>query len=572
MNTTFPVGAKLNGSSRLRYVRRAHIERYRQIAGVLVRHGLGHLASILGLERFLPLNRRVIYAPSEAHVSGGARHLRAAFEELGTTFIKLGQVLSTRADLLPLDYQTELARLQDSAPSFPPEAVLKLLTAELARPIEEVFTRFDTVPFASASIGQAHAATLLDGTEVVVKLRRPGVVEQVENDLEILQNLAATAARRWSLADQYDPVGLAQEFAQTLRAELDYIREGRSAERFAANFRGHHGVHIPRVFWDLTTTRMLTLERIQGIKISDLAALDASGIDRPALARRAAGVILKMVFEDGFYHADPHPGNFFIEPGGRIGLIDFGMVGTVSDHTREQLISVMLAVTSQDADRMVDALLALGIAIRRVDRATLRQDIEHLVSRYYGRELGEININELLNDVLAVVRRHHLQLPSNLALLLKTMMMNEGLGLQLDPSFNLARVVAPYAKRMVMRRYSPVVWANRLNKASMDIAWLGLELPQQLRRIASEIEHGGLEVGVRPEGFEPLVRRIERLANRIVLGIIAAAFVNGLAVLLSVYRPFEWEPWGGILFAVGFFASVILGLYLAWSILRSGHK
>ncbi|HZU05165.1 MAG TPA: AarF/ABC1/UbiB kinase family protein [Chloroflexota bacterium] len=552
--------------------RNRHLQRYRQIADALVRHGLGYLVGVLGLERFVPFHRGLLGHPRRPAPYTPPEHLRMALEELGATFIKLGQILSTRADLLPPEYQAELAKLQDAAPPVPWPAIRDTVTAELGGPLEAAFAAFDPTPLAAASIGQAHAAVLPDGTEVVVKVRRPGVVEQVEEDLEILQNLAAAAARRWELADEYDLVGLAQEFAQTLRAELDYLREGRSAERFAANFAADPSIHIPRVFWDTTTPRLLTLERIRGIKIDDVAALDAAGIDRPALARRAAQIVLKMVFEDGFYHADPHPGNFFIEPGGRIGLIDFGMVGTVDERTREQLVGIVLAITSQDPDRLVDAFLELGIVRRRVNRDLLRRDLEHLISRYYGRPLGEIALQPLLSEALAIVRRHRLQLPPGFALLLKTAMMNEGLGARLDPDFRLTSVLAPYAERLVLRQYSPLLWARRLGGASLDAARLAVELPQQLRRLLSELERGSIEVGMRPTDFEPLLRRIERLVNRLILGILAAAFINGLAVLTSVYRPPGWEQWAGAFFALGLGIAAALGAYLVWSILWPGRS
>src|SRR5579875_436895 len=551
--------------------RGTHLRRYRQIAEVLVRHGLGSLVSAAGLERFLPFPRAVLGRTALAEPPGRPARLRMALEELGTTFIKLGQILSTRADLLPPEYQAELARLQDQARPVPGEIIREILVEELGRPIEELFSAFDPSPLAAASIGQAHAAVLRDGREVVVKVRRPGVVEQVLEDLEILQNLAAAASRHWDLADQYDIVGLAQEFAQTLEAELDYVREGRNAERIARAFAGDRGIHVPRVFWEATTSRVLTLERIRGIKISDLAALEEAGIDRSLLARRAARIILKMVFEDGFFHADPHPGNFFIEPGGRIGLIDFGMVGIIDDRTQLQLVDVLLAVTGQDVDRLVDVLGEMGVIQRRVNRALLRRDLEHLLARYYGRPLGEIEITPLLNDALAIVRRHRLRFPPNLALLAKTVAMNEGLGRQLDPSFNLTTVLVPYARRMVVRQFSPRFWSRRLTRASLDAIRLGMEMPEQLRRMIAEIERGGLEVGMRPEGFEPVIQRLERLANRIVLGIITAAFVIGLAVLLAVYPPPGWQRWAGFVFATGFAVAAVLGVYLAWSILRSGR-
>jgi ubiquinone biosynthesis protein len=493
-----------------------------------------------------------------------------ALEELGTTFVKLGQLLSTRADLLPADYQVELSKLLDSASPEDSAEIIHRIEEELGQPIASLFAYFDSVPVAAASIGQAHLARLKNGTEVVVKVRRPGVVEQIEEDLDILQQLAAAAARRWHFAEHYDVVGLAQEFAQTLRAELDYIREGHNAERFARNFANESGVHIPRVYWETTTSRVLTLERIRGMKLNDLPVLQ-SGFDRKAFADRATQVLLKMIFEDGFFHADPHPGNFFIEPQGRLGLIDFGMVGTLDGRTQEQLSALLVAISTQDRERLVDALLELGVTRQRVDRDLLARDLDHLLSRYYGKPLGEIALGPLLGDAFAVIRRHQMRLPPNLALLLKTLVISESVGSQLDPEFHLTTSLAPYAEKMLFRQYSPSVWAHKLSQASLDIARLGVEAPPQIRRIIGEIERGELQIGVRPERFEPVVARLERITNRVVLGIIAGAFINGLAVLMSVYRPPGWEHLAWAAFGLGLVFAAGLGGYLAWSILRSGR-
>jgi ubiquinone biosynthesis protein len=491
-----------------------------------------------------------------------------ALEELGTTFIKLGQILSTRADLLPPEYLAELTKLQDSAPPVPFDAIRETLVFELGQPIENVFAEFDTQPLAAASIGQAHAATLPDGTEVVVKIRRPGVVESVNEDLEILKELAATASRHLEFADRYDLVGLVEEFSQTLRAELDYIREGHSAERFAQNLASDHGIHVPRVFWDATTSRVLTLERIRGIKINDLEGLDKQGTDRRRLAQYATNVVLKMVCEDGFFHADPHPGNFFIEENGTIGLIDFGMVGILDERTQELLADLLIAINHQDADRLVDVFLDLGVTRKRIDRALVRRDIERLLSTYWGLPLGELKVTALLDDVFSIMRQHQMHLPSNLALLLKTVIMIEGLGVNLDPDFRLTTSLTPYTERLVLRQYSPFRWVRSFGRASLEFAKLGVELPQQLRRIVSAAEVGNLEIGMRPEGFDPVIDRLERIANRIVLGVIAAAFINGLAVLASVYRPPGWERWAWVIFAFGFLSALVLGIYLTWTILR----
>jgi len=547
-----------------------HFRRYRQIAEVLTRHGLRWLRDASGLERFRPL-RSDPGEGSRAESLTTAERVRLALEELGATFIKLGQFLSTRADLLPPEYQTELAKLQDSAPPFDSKTAKEMIEAELGQPTSALFASFDLEPLAAASIGQAHAATLRNGAEVIVKVRRPGVVEQVEEDLEILQNLASAMSRHWEFATLYDVEGLAQEFAQTLRSELNYLQEARNAESFARNFAGDPKVHIPRVYWEMTTSRALTLERIRGVKVSDLDSLEANGIDRSALAERGTEVILKMIFEDGFFHADLHPGNFFIESDGRFGLIDFGMVGSVDNRLQERLAGLLLALGGADYDQLVDALLEMGVATSRIDRDRLRRDLENLISPYHGRPLGEIALTPLLDDALAIVRRHRMRLPSNLALLLKTIIITEGLGARLDPGFYLLSVIEPYTNRLLLRLYSPARLMRKLKRAGLDMAWLGAEAPQQLRRLIGAIERNGFEFGMRPESFEPLIKRLERIANRIVLGILAAAFIVGLATLLSVYRPPGWENWAGVMFAVGFFFALALGIYLAWSFLRSGR-
>lgn len=545
-----------------------HLNRSREIAGVLMGHGWDCL-----IEKFELFTAGKPTNQKNSHEGPLSRpeHLRSALEELGTTFIKLGQILSTRADLLPPDYLAELAKLQDSAAPVPFEAVRDTLVAELGQPIETAFLHFNPEPLAAASIGQAYAATLPDGTEVVVKIRRPGVVEQVHEDLELLRELAAAASRHWEFADRYDLAGLVEEFSETLKAELDYVREGHNAERFAADFPSEAGIHIPRVYWKTTTSRVLTLERIRGTKINDLAGLDNQGIDRSALAGFATDVVMRMVCEHGFFHADPHPGNFFIEPGGRIGLIDFGMVGELDERTQESLADLLIYIHHQDGDRLVDVFLDLGVTKKRVDRDLVRRDIQHLLSTYWGLPLGELRISALLNDVFAVMRKHHFHLPSNLALLLKTVIMVEGLGVTLDPDFHLTSALEPYADRLVRRKYSPVKLVRNLGRASLDLARLSVEMPQQLRRIVSAAENGNLQIGMRPEGFDPVLNRVEKIANRIVLGVIAAAFINGLAVLASVYRPPRWESWAWLVFAFGFLCALTLGVYLTLSMLRSRH-
>lgn len=419
--------------------------RAREVAFVLLRHGLDSLLDLLDLRVLLP---GIHHAPPGTARTGPA-HLRRAFEELGPTFMKLGQVLSTRPDLVPPDYEAELALLQDSAPTVSSRDIVVSVEAALGRPLREAFARFDLVPLAAASIGQVHAATLPDGSDVVVKVRRPRVLEQVNIDLDLLDRLAAVAARRSALAARYDPVGLAHEFGATLLGELDYIHEGHNAELLATGFNDDERVHLPKVFWDHTRVDVITEERIRGIKIDDMRALEAGGIDRRSVARLFADTYLSMVFVQGFFHADPHPGNIFVESAQRIGLVDFGMVGRVEPQTRHGLGTILLALVASDASGMADGLRRLGIAGEGADRPDLEKDLAGFLQRYIGTPLEQLRIGPLLTDLMRVVRAHRLRLPSDLALLLKTVMMCEGVAAQLDPGFELVPMLVPYASQLI---------------------------------------------------------------------------------------------------------------------------
>ena len=367
------------------------------------------------------------------------------------------------------------------------------------------------------------------------------------------------------------PEPLRRAFAHTLRAELDYLREGRNAERFAANFLQDDAVHIPRVFWETTTSRVLTLERIRGIKVDDTEALDEAGIDRRALAELATRVTAQMIFEDGFFHADPHPGNFFVEPAGQLGIIDFGMVGEIDERLRDQLSALLVALGRTDADRITDAVLALSIAPGPVDRATLRADLAALVARNEGRAVSEIRLGAVIEESLAIVRRHHLQLPREMALLLKMVVMNEGMAARLDPDFRLGEVLRPYARRLVAQQLSPAAFARRMGRAGIDVAQFGAELPDHLRRLLAVMEGSGLDVHLRADEIEPLVARAERLGNRLVAGVIAAACIEGLAELVAV-NPERWRAWERPMFTVGLGAVGTLGGYLAWTTRRGGRR
>ncbi|MGI4895060.1 MAG: ABC1 kinase family protein, partial [Janthinobacterium lividum] len=470
----------------------------------------------------------------------------------------------TRPDLLSPAFQRELEKLQDSASPVAYDDVRSAIVEELGADPEELFVNFNRTPLASASIGQAHTAILQDGTEVVLKVRRPGVVDEVEGDLEILRTLAVQASRRWSVAADYDVVGLATDFADTLRNELDYLAEGHNAERFAKNFAGDPDIHVPKVYWDTTTSRIITLERLYGVKISDTAALEAAGIDRSALAARATRLLADMVFEHGFFHADPHPGNFLIEDSGRIGLLDYGMVGEVDERSREHLAMLLAAFDQRDPVRIAAAFATIGVTEHRVDRVRLSSDCANLLRTYEGLPLGRLKVGDVVRDVLEILRRHHLALPRNLALVVKMIVMTEGLGASLDPEFQLGRILGPYARRLVRRHLDPLALAKRLRQVGIDTASLGVELPGQLGRLLDVLDRDGIAVSLRTDELEPLVERVERIGNRLVVGLVVSAGIGALATLGSTdagrLRPYEAK-----VAAVGAAVVGSLTAYLGWT-------
>lgn len=548
-----------------------HHKRYRQIVEIIGRHGLGFILGPHGPEELIPFRQSASSSRGAHHISR-PEHLRLAIEELGPTFIKLGQIMSTRGDLLPAPYLDELVKLQDGVPPMSSEDVRRTVEEELGRPIEDAFATFDIRPLASASIGEAHAATLHDGTEVVVKLRRPGVVEQVEEDLRILMDLAVMAERRWVVAKQYDLLAISQEFAQTLREELDYLHEGRNVERFADNFAADPSVHIPKVYWDTTTARVLTLERINGVKISEVEALEAQGLNRREVADHATRVLLTMILEYGFFHADPHPGNVFVEPDGHIALIDFGMTGELDDAAQSILLRLLLSISRRNAGQLADVVLELGHTRVHVDRNGLRRDMQRMLDRYCDLSLGEVKLSAMLNELLTILRWHQLRLSPDLALLVKTLGMSEGLGVRLDPTFNLMNVYIPYIEELMKRRFSVKRWAGQLMLAGIDALEMAMALPQQLRHVLGDIERGGFEVNIQPQSFEPFLDRMEQLTNRLTLGILAAAFTVGLAVLVSAYHPANLDVMAEILFVMVLVLSGGFGTYILMLILRSRHR
>jgi ubiquinone biosynthesis protein len=544
--------------------------RYGEIGRVLVANGFDWLMTEMGLEALLgraPGRRK----RSRAGDATQPERVRRVLEELGPTFIKLGQVLSTRPDLLPPEYVAELSKLQDQAPRVEYSEIAAVISRELGGTPEEAFRSFAVTPRAAASIGQVHDAVLHDGAHVVVKIQRPGIEDLVEDDLAILGNLARLVANNSPIGKRYDLEGWVDEFAFTLRNELDYVREGRNADRIREAFAEDPTIHVPAVYWKHTTRRVLTMEEIAGIKIGDLNALDAAGIDRHALAERCAHIAIEQILDHGFFHADPHPGNFFVAADGTVGLVDYGMVGQIDDRLSRSLVRLALAVTHQDPDRLIDELLSLGAAPGPIDRPALRRDLNRLFQRYAGLSLGEVNAGRIFNDIAGLSRRYHLQLPSDLALVARVVAMDEGLGAYLDPGFNLIGFARPYLTRFWQRSYSTDVVTRRVKDAAVDMAEIGLELPERFRHMLVQLDRGELTVTSRLELPQEVSSRFERAVNRLAVSVIAAGSTIGLSVLASIHRPSGPDGIGWFVLRASLALSIACCVWLLGAFWRSGR-
>jgi ubiquinone biosynthesis protein len=513
---------------------KSHFPRYRQIMLVLSKYRLEEVLRYVGLRRYLPLRWLLRGNPWRKMVYSKPERMRMAIEELGTSFVKLGQILSTRADLLPPAFTQELSKLQSSLKPLPVEVMKKVISRELGHPTDELFSSFDPQPIGVASIGQVYSATLTDGTEVVVKVQKPGVPELVAEDMYILGRSAIAATKSWKGAQQYDLVGIVEEVADTIKTETDYIREGHNAEYFVNFFQGNRNIHIPKIYWKYSTERVITMERVHGIGILDVQGLEKAGFDRKDLAKRSVDLWLKMVFEGEAFHADPHPGNLFVEPDGRLGLVDFGMVVMVDDEVRWHLANALKSILDRDADLLIDALIELGAVSLRAEgsRARLRKDMKYVMSHYPTIHLQKRaeSVSSNLGQLFSLLRRHHIQLPSNTFLLLKTIIMAQSLGRGLDPEFDIIPMLETSVKQIYKKKYSVKSALRRLPSAAAELASLVGRLPQRLDRMMKTVERGEIQVRADVSGVEKHIHHLEKIANRTVLCIIGAALLIGLAL------------------------------------------
>lgn len=548
--------------------------RLNEIAGVLIRHGFGDTVRRLGLADRL---ERAGHVLRWDHVADLARieppaQVRLAMEELGPAFVKLGQILAGRADLFGPEWIAEFEKLHSHVPAVPLELLRPQLREDLGGEPEEVFARFDTEPLAAASIAQVHRAQLKDGTEVVVKIRRPGITEVIEADLRLLARLAALAEAEVPALKPYRLQQLVREFVKSLRRELNLAAECRHAERITANMAPLPWIVIPRVYWAHTGERVNVQDFVGGIPGDQLGRLTLeAGFDRTLLAQRGAQAVLKMIVEDGFFHADPHPGNVFYLPGNGIAFIDFGMVGRLSERRREELLQLLLGLVERQSQAVAEVLLDWTGDGHGINQAQLETEIEDFVDQYHGTPLAELSLGQMLADVTALLREHHLGLPSDLALLIKAFISLEGMGRGLDPGFHMATEATPMLQDVLRARYEPKALAGRAWKTLRRTLAVAEQLPHDVARLLRNARRGRLQVHIELAHLKRVGDQIDRAANRLAMALVISALIIGSSIAMTVK--------GGptlfgmpLLGSLGFIGAVLGGLWLVRAIWRSSRE
>ncbi|SFC64837.1 ABC1 kinase family protein [Tropicimonas isoalkanivorans] len=546
--------------------------RLTELSMILIRYGLGDFLRYAGVDQIVEKAGELLHRSDAERIADrpAPERLRCALEEMGPTFIKLGQILSTRVDLLPPDYIHELEKLRDHVPTLPFENLVTEIEAELGRPLSEVFARIDTVPLAAGSIAQTHRAQLPTGEEVVVKIRRPGIRGVIEADLRLLRRLARFAARRFDDVARLHPEAILREFANSIHVELDFAIEGRNAETIAKNFEGDPAISTPKVFWDWTSELMNVQAFIDGVRGSDPAAVDAGGFDKREIARRGANAVLKMMFEDRFFHADPHPGNVFYLSGNRLVFIDFGMVGQLSRQRRDEMVDLLYGMVERRPDKVTEILLTWADADERQNLA-LEGRIDAFIDRIHGVALDRLDIASLTRDLFSAMRDHNLALPSDLTLMAKAFASLDGMGRQLDPGFDMVAEAQPFLRRQMMRRYAP----DRVLRKAKDGAAEGVDLvtglPRDLKKLLQMAQRGQLNLGIDVVRMERYLDRFDRSVTRVSMAIVTAALIVGSSMVMSFSGA--KLPVGLSVFAMlGFAGSVIGGFWLIYTTWRGNGR
>ena len=548
-----------------------HLNRYRQILTILFKYGFGDLLEMLKIDQYVEVGLQMISKNREVRIERLTKPqgLRMAFEELGPTYIKLGQILSTRPDLIPMEFIQELSKLQDHVSAFPFDRVRKVIDSEFGRPPEDIFDRLDEEPLASASIGQVHRAVLKDGETVAVKFQRPGIRKIIEVDLEIMLHLATLAERHIEELALHRPVKIVEEFARTLEKEIDYNNEATNMERAARNFLDDPHVYIPKVFRETTTSRILTTEFIDGIKISNIDELEAAGLDRKTITARGADLVLEQVFEHGFFHADPHPGNIFVLPGNVICLLDFGMAGVVDRQTRDDFVDLVESIVNQNESRATQVLLKLTDREEEPDRRLLEREVADFMGRHLYKPLKDIELGKLLYQMLELATRFRLRIPADIFLMMKALGTVEGVARMLDPEFDMIARATPFITRVKLERFKPERLAEDAYDLGSQIIQFVRQFPNQLLELTKLIRQEKLRLQIEHRGLENMLATHDRISNRISFSILIAALIIGSALIVISETPpliYGISLIGILLFS----AAAIMGIWLLVAILKKG--
>ncbi|MGD9788224.1 MAG: ABC1 kinase family protein [Sulfuricellaceae bacterium] len=546
------------------------LPRLHEITSVLIRFGLGDLVRAVGIGNILERAGRMLHwkeMGETAHEETPVR-VRRALEELGPTFVKLGQVLATRVDVFPPDWIAEFEKLQSEVPPVPFESLLPELEEALGGSPFEIFVDLWPEAVAAASIAQVHYAKLPSGEPVVLKIRRPGIRAKIEADLRILYHIATLVELEIPDSRRYRPRQIIEQFAKSLKRELDLSMEARNLERFAAHFTDDENIVIPKVYWEWTSEVMNVQERIDGVHGNSLAEIEVAGLDRRVLAARGADAVLKMILVHGFFHADPHPGNVFYLPGNRLAMLDFGMVGRLPEIRRNQIVDLLAALSRKDDDALLDVLLE-WVGDATVDEVKLASDVNELVSNYEDMQLKDMRFGVLLGELTAIIREHSLVLPSDLTLLFKALVTLEGLGRQLDPEFHMVDHLGPFVRQVITDRYSPQALQKRAKRHLKDLFALATGLPRDVARLLKEARRGRFKIDLDLKRLDHFGHQLDRSTNRLTMGILTASLVIGSSIVMTV----KGGPtlFGLPLFGfIGFMLAFVNSMWILFSIWRSG--
>ncbi len=549
-----------------------HLDRYQQILRIFFKYGFQDFIELLRIEQYIEIGLQLISRKRRDQIEKFTRAERGrmALEELGPTFIKLGQLLSTRPDLVPLEYVQELAKLQDEVPPFSYEEVKEIVQAETGKFPEDLFLSFDQTPLAAGSIGQVHRALLKSGEEVVVKVQRPGIREIIEVDIEIMLHLASLMENHLTEVEALRPTRIVEEFARTIEKEIDYFTEAAHIDRFAGLFLTDETIYVPKVFHELTTERLLTMEYIDGIKASEIDLLrDQEEYDLQLLAKRGALLILKQVFEHGFFHADPHPGNIFFLPNNIICYLDFGMMGRISKKDQEDFTDLIVAVVQRDERKAGNALLKITNFREDPDRNELDRDLAEFMDRHLYQSLQHLEVGKLLLQLLDIVAKYGIQLKPEFFLLIKALSSVEGVGLRLDPEFEIVKYAEPFIRRIQLSRLNPKRLAGEVIEVGTEFLGLLKETPGEVRAILKQAREGKIKIEFEHKGLEKMFFIHDRISNRIAFAIVLASLIVASSLIVLADIPPQWHEIP-IIGLTGFVVAAFMGFWLLISILRHG--